>query len=919
MKIINLLLCFVFVCCVCSQSAGINEVIPRLSNYQAENGGFVGTDGTTSLHATSNALFLSTIFGQSNLVKMDQAKSYINSLSNADYGFGNSKHQATELSSIKYAIFSLKNLGDGPNNSDKLASLIQKLQDNNDLKSTALAIQSLDLIGSLDTHGPNKDQLLQILESQVKTEDDVSYFSDSTTENYYAIVVGAYAGFDFGDGQAFADFFLQRQDETGGFVSSLYEEKTSEITANAVEALVILESVTDGESFVEQVNLRALFRYTQNLPASLANAANSYKALAQTSVFEYVFSTTARYETSQFTDSFNPSHLIQGSTFRPLLEVRTTAGLFHSGLDVEIVITNSDGEKTVHELTYTSDRRLYETTQTFAAEKLGQLKVDFNIKWKVAEIKEELLLSLSEEKSIGYKLFIGANAQLGGEEIPVGGEIAFGTEFAFDLKIATVENPEILSGDFSVKFVVKDSAGVSIHSEELDCSTNNDKISFSHVLENVNLPAGFVSFEFSVGKAGFYHSVDSVHYIIKLQMVASEITFNSEDNEYSIGDKILVSMVPASFVDNNIEHFTGGDYKRKFQLVVHANENQVLYNIRGAPKNSGDEVSYEFEIPVHANFASIGNNRISFVYVTEAGHTVLLDNYDSDADDLYDSALSYSVKANLIVTNEENSISSGSLDYGNNVKFSFKVKDILSGEYISPGPEGTTAYLSLNQEIEGTSFVSASHPAEIVYDKFVIDWIVSPNAVKGAGVIELIARSANGSPLSLIREDTNEQWSVDVVIGGKIDISGPTTYSGQITDEESIFFVDFELSCQGVKLDGANIVAIVKKADEADMTLSAPVAHGPTHGAYSVSWTLNKPEAGDYVVELYRQVDLLGEKETSDVFHSLTINYQPSVEKSLPIRTEFFVIVVLVGAFGFLSYKKIEIEGTRKKFNKKNR
>jgi len=152
---------------------------------------------------------------------------------------------------------------------------------------------------------------------------------------------------------------------------------------------------------------------------------------------------------------------------------------------------------------------------------------------------------------------------------------------------------------------------------------------------------------------------------------------------------------------------------------------------------------------------------------------------------------------------------------------------------------------------------------------------------------------------------------VEVDIGGAIHVE-KKTYSSALSSEDTVFFVEFELSCKNAKLRDATLFAKVLLGTQ-EIT-SQPVILGP-NGRYQVSWSLptKKAVGGDYQVAVYREVDRRRFEASAEPFFSVGLSYTPPLGSPLPVKTEFLALVILGAAFLFASFKKMDIEGPKRK------
>lgn len=597
---------------------------------------------------------------------------------------------------------------------------------------------------------------------------------------------------------------------------------------------------------------------------------------------------------------------------------------------------------------------VYSTDEFYdTLDKLGEVSFDFVLRWRVADLgAEDLVLSLKDSKTVGYDLSVSAKAVHAGKEVDPNSEIGFGSEFNFNVRLGTTKQPKpsLLSGDFDVIFSVKDSSDVVIHKSKFDARNNKAPISFKYTLNADNIPAGDVTFSFSISNARGVHTISSVGYRLPVHMVATQIVFKGfadKEPTYKIGDKVSVEFTPANLPDlKTLRFYSSKDASdvpvtRKFYMAVSSAETgRILFSLLGENQIKDDKSSYVFNVPVEASFSSIGSNVVSFHYQGASGEVFPLLNHDSKRGEIFDETtrLVYTVQAELHVTDLKSGLKDGELVYGNEVKFSFKVKDAITKKNVfALGEDGNTVSLVLrhvNPET-GATFTSSAQRAVQVNkeedadsppDHFEITWSVNPNAVNGKGFIQLVTQGTDGKEIALLDEKAKEPYRVNVEIGGEISVDHET-YSNSVDEEESVFFVEAILSCAGKELNGAHLQASVTRVGADGKTVrvaTLPVSFAGRQGMYQVSWTLKSDQAvsGEYTVNFYRDVDLEGkssdaESKVSPLF-SVPFTHTQRAVNVLPFKTEFLVLSLLVVSFFWTSFKKMDIEGLRKA-GKKNK
>jgi len=578
----------------------------------------------------------------------------------------------------------------------------------------------------------------------------------------------------------------------------------------------------------------------------------------------------------------------------------------------------------------------------------------------------EISFEKTDVKQIGYGLMVDSQAHLDvtGKEFKEGETVATGTEFKFGLTLQNHTHEQLVSGDFDVIFSVLDSSSVAVHTSKVNGKTNSAPIAFSYVLKNSNLPSGHLSFRFDVANARGVHTTEVVVYQLSFPMIATAITFEgfkpNDAPSYKVGETVRVSIEPATFPDlRNVYGYPATDVNgknvaglRRFMMDVSSPTGSLLRTVTGEPKAvaAGQNSKYQFEVPVSPSLDSFGSNIVSFRYLTDANEEVSLGNYDSFYGELYEdsSVLNYTVSGELYMVEVKEQPKTHDFYYGNDINYRFRVKDSVSGKYIEKGSdEQANIYLALQHKDEGRArlFTSAVQAAsEVVVDgakQFAINWAINPNAVQGLGFLTLSAKDADGNHLPLYAEGTKKQTvNYDVNIGGNITVSSSPYSTFESTYEQTVFVVQFNLSCQEKSLKDAQLRCSVAY-DEKTVVSLLPAATNDA-GVYSVSWTLPHAESpsGDYSLKCFRETDRkralearelqekkrrleeelkqfeeegknatatnkeAGVEESLDPLFVVTVRHFAPYTGKIPLRTELLAAVVFGGLFFWASYQK---------------
>jgi hypothetical protein len=877
------------------------DVVTHLERFQTPAGGFSLVEGgKPSLEATSNALFLSSLFALRKKINQQEVARYLQTLENGDYGYGKTAGASSDLESVRQAVLSYQHLGMAVPNVGNVASFIKSLYDSQtnlfaprvgekgDLKSTALAFQALEYLGELQRQWVQDifEKVRTFLGKHVQLANNAHFSFEekalsAVSANYYGVVLGSYVGFDFVSLPKWASFVvaLQSPQDGGFFTGPDRRAMTPESTAHAVATLRLLQQTKGNtEQFVNAIAGDSLVKYVVSVPGDLRSVAQAHLAVALSNVFSRNFETRVHYEFLRASGSAGKK-VVQGTQLKPVISVKTFDGMPHAGLDVEAVITyESTGETVKTKLQLKGEH--YASNDFFdTTNRLGAMDFHYTISCYVVGVGE-ISFDLHDAKQVGYGVAVDARARLdvADKQFAQGETVAVGTDFAFGVSLHNQTHSDLHSGDFNVVFSVLDSSLVAIHSETVDGKQNAKPIRFTYTLKTSSLPAGDLVFKFDIVSAtGVVHTTEVVKYHLSVPMIATQITFEGVAEgapKYKIGETVRVTIEPASFPDlrtvapypaKNVSGKDASD-QRKFVMDVHSRGGALLRTVAGKAQSSQDSSKYVFEVPVTATLDSIGVNVVSFRYVTVSGASFDLSNYDSRLGEVIEDSASlfYTVNANLQTVDVEEQPKATTFAYGQTIEFRFRVKDSLSGLYVHKGENGqANVYLSLKHtdETKGKEFVSANVAAEEVINAtgekvFVIEWAINPNAVQGAGVLSLSAQDADGNVIDLHDATTKKPVQLDVTVGGDIQVEHVSySTSDAATYRETAFVIQFGLTCQNESLKSAQLRASVYR-DGQLVASFLPVATND-EGVYSVSWggSHDATPSGVYTLKFFREVD----------------------------------------------------------------
>lgn len=802
------------------------------------------------------------------------------------------------------------------------------------LKATSEALESLYLLSALNhesfTHIVS--EIKSLLKESIKDEKNVKSFSISNTldksdyeVNIYSILASNFLELNLGDVKPFGNYFTLRQTRFGSVSSVTNNETlgTLQTTFEAVSALSALASISHSSHFVGQMlNEKSLFNFIVNIPSVLPQAYMAHYTISQTSLFSQIFYHQVTYEVINGALE-GENGIVQGSSITPILRIAPFGQIVHSGLNIEAEVKHYSMPDRKIKLLWNPEIYSYTTDEYIdTSGKLGNLSITFSVGINI--VGQSLSFSLKDVKSIGYHMEVKSYARIAGKEIKLGGKVSVGSEFNFAIELAIQET--MLSGDFDLIFSVLDSSNVLVHETIKDCNENEEPLGFSFDLQRADLPSGLLTFRFQIKDktTKIIHTERIVQYLLELTMVASQILFEdsySVKPYFQLGDSTFITMVPASLPDLVTLHpylskdFNGVDISlnRTFYLDTYSG-NTILKSYLGIPSTlPNGHIKYFFKIEFPSSLQSIGSHYISFRYEDTHRNSHLLKFYDSQSSELIDETYPFSlvVQSDLELIELLNLPKGGNISYGQEVSFSFKIKDKLSGLDVLPNSKSDSVFLSLSHQQPNNNqiFVSALHPATPNAYNYNMHWVISPDAIRGQGKLSIVAEVLGEQQITL--HYNNKDFYIDLNIGGEIENTF-NIYQMPSNDKfPGSIVVEFGLTCQHKKLKAAKLTAIVYLQN--NQITSIPVARNDETGQYSISWTINKENeiSGNYQIDVYRQVDIQISEQNHqkvDPLFVLPLNYVGAPSQIVPFRSESVVLLLIFMVFASFSFRKMTLE-----------
>jgi prenyltransferase beta subunit len=856
--------CVLLLSLLACSAVAVDPFIRYIHELQSPSGGFhdVGVE-EADLKTTSDALFLTALYGLRAQVNADDAATFIqNHESATDKGYAAAAGTPSDIESTRAALMSYLHLGKDIPNAAEVGDFVRSLFNVNtglfasrageagDLQSTALAIESLYILKELEK--PILKETLKSIKgllSESATGTDTRYYSfeeDSATpvtDNYHGLLLAKHSGVEFKDADKWIAFVSGLQDVDpnsptyGGFFSNLKRNSvTPEATAHATLSLHLLGAPIGNED--------ALNRYVSSRKASLSDTVACHMALAHTSLFKKSFNTRVVYDTK---GEMQGDQIMEGMKLRPALVVTTYEGQVpHGGFVAEGSASggwDADLEYDTTAYGYISDNE-FDT-----AGKLGSVDFTFNLKATIYPVGD-IEFTVKDTKLIGYHLDVESEATFAGRVVEADESVVPGTEFQFGVSLATMSDPSFVSGDFYLDLSVVDSSGVVHSKETIDGRVNDKPIELTYSLTGEDFPSGEITFLFEVlNDAVGVHTRYEEKYNMEQQMVASHVSI---DGGKKLGSSLKVTMQPGSLKDLHTPAplSADNDGKRTFYMDLVSAAGTTLLSVKGTPSSSGSAAEYSFETEIPATLDFVGTSIVSFRFASTTTD-VKLQLFDAEKRELVDdqTSLKTAVSADIHlsdVTKEPSSSKTTELTFGSSLEFSFKLRDEVSKKSVVSG-----SHSAVSVSLTSDGFESAS--AKAVADskgRFDLTLDVDANAARGKGDVTITAAGVDESIVTILRTDSEKAARYPVNVGGEITVDSESFSTSSSEATTTSFILTFSLACDKQALKNARLTGAITTKNSTGASVvhhfgqplnDVPVAQDG-EGKYSLSFSLPHDE-----------------------------------------------------------------------------
>jgi hypothetical protein len=478
-----------------------------LKRHQTASGGFsdLPDDNNPTAAATSDAIFLSSLFNLNRRIDVPAATQFLNDLHRKDGGYAASPSEAAStLEATHDVIAALALLSPERDFSDVYPFLKQTLNpttgfassrpgEPTSLEATVAWFEIHHLLDRNDVEAQTAIATLKHFLADRQTElDRTVFFEDSAAGdltpmafNSLAIRLAYLIGYDIPKDQLrkWANYMNEEQDSESGcyHISHDASEFTLSSTLHAVHALYTLQRIS-GSNQLARTDLRSLQNCAAGLaPKTLTGATDGHRILALSNFFGHYFTTKPTFEADGHPLA-EGNAVIQGQSLSAVLSISTEFGA-NWLLDAVLVVENADFQQ-VLEFRYIPDRFFYQTVSPLDTSALiGPLTVSFSFE-KTFPLLGKLSFARRDQLLVGYGLEVTPDARHleSGTQIVPGAAVPTGTSFFFTLRLFTATQNELTSGAFNVGFKITDSSGTLLHADSIDAQTSPDAFTFGYTL-----------------------------------------------------------------------------------------------------------------------------------------------------------------------------------------------------------------------------------------------------------------------------------------------------------------------------------------------------------------------------------------------------------------------------------------------------
>jgi len=427
---------------------------------------------------------------------------------------------------------------------------------------------------------------------------------------------------------------------------------------------------------------------------------------------------------------------------------------------------------------------------------------------------------------------------------------------------------------------------------------------FTWQLPSTALPAGNLKVTVSVGDPeNGIHTTKDFEYKIETEMAATEVEVPSG---LKLSDVLKVKMVPALSVSGEYVAFTNEKHVANEltdaagevlfpQAVAESQKYKMLIKVGGqAVKEVEGEVHVEegekkrlyaeFETSVDENLDYATGFSVEFQFVPESGLPCSM-SMEKEA--------FIGVATKIAAEGGSELLKGGRVEYGNEIKCDFKLKDATSGHYLQPG----FAYPVISILNKDTRKVLYERRVDFDEDQEYEAQLTIGAAVSNGEAIVAVFIKKGLENVPVMLEDGKP-------FEAKIEIAGKLTVEPSIVESGKFVIVDLRLTSNGKTVPGTSFDCQIIN-EKGEKVGSAPVAQ-LKEGA-RISWIPPEKSKDSYTFMLYRQ----GEDKSFFQIPFKIENTIVGMAHKFPVEGMALVCSIVVFFYAIKMRKSIQ-------FNKKN-
>lgn len=904
---------------------GFGGVLSEISKFQQHDSGgfrrFLAIDIPPSLDATTDALFLASLFGLRSQIRPLDATTFVEACRNPDGGFGARPGMTSDVSSVRDAVQASQylNIPLPTTAAQFLYSLLdsttglfaERVGETGDLRSTAFALQALESLGQLDS--PETQQTLPgIRKALAKYDTSAGYFDlggamPTVEANYYAVATAAWSGFFKGeDLTKWVDFVVSLQSGDGGFFGSADGKEVSvEAAVHAVSTLQRLLQSHSGSSPSAKIETTTLLNYLMKTSAhDLHTIAQAHMAVLLSNSTSDFLQTTMSFKTLEGLEV--TGSVVQGTKLKPSVSIVAFGDLPQAQLQVTLWLELEGFAPVKLEMHWDKEIQQYVSKSLIdTSNTMGKLVLRCMVEHHIPSLGQ-VLAEHRQEKTVSLGMTIHSEGVSEGMLVHEGSTLTAGAVVKFTLQIYNTSHDSI-SGNHQVSLAVLDASRATLSSQTKAMSDESgiSQLEFTYDLpQAAQPPAGRLVFQF-VAQAGSHVQAKAERFFnFHAKTVATQVDLRKPR---TIGDDLLVSMTPANVgpLNGSMQPLTSSGYEHRKFVVQLCSGSVAFQSADGVPTGTDGRYQFSLQLPISLDSVGVLNARFGYRGVGADNQLTPLEYYGDK------SQLTFTVNQKLHIAALTDMPALSDFHYGNTVHFRFHVADAITGrQLVGLGRSGVSLVLAHRVQTLGSDkwVTMTTANADIEHQAgFHISWTIDTNTAGGDGLLVLLVRDVDGTETPLHETDELggfKPFQRRVSIDTTLQVTPSFRSTNARETPEALFGVEVKLKSRDQPLTGVKLEATVKRQDSI-----GPVLKGlkvlESGGNYHVSWSAQHSLApsGRYIVEFHRENNSVGTP-----FFTVDLNHQASSGATIPFSIELVATVVFGAFYMYTQRQRRELE-----------